>query len=920
MWITIERRRPGAPPVELVEIVTPRTNTATITSAENFLAAIALAEPFSLEIAATNRMRWFLARAGSATMRAHVESQLAVAYPQAKLRPLDHDRFPGLDPARPGPEEQVAIATLVLRGPAYLPLRTFRDGEIAPGSGDDPDTQADPVLGILSALGDLPDGWRALAQLLLQPAPDDWCKGFLRLAIEHPLEAEHAARASAYAADTSQTPILFLVALLVGGAGLVQGYHWYQGGDWRDLAVLIGIPLVGITAILWLVRRLGDHPLYDPKLVQEKIRRPAYQCEIRLAVFAPSDALPSAVRARLERLAAAYRPFTLASGNGLVLRRSGLRDRDLRVLAARSGPRALLNTRELAGLWHLPRASADVLFLERTGARQRLPLPATVADGCRIGVSVRQSQRVPVALPDALLRRHLLLVAKTGRGKSSLLVRLFQYLATQRASDGRPPALVLVDPHRDLARAGLGLVPPERRDAVVVLDVAEQERPFGLNLLDTGLGWERDKAVANVLTVFRRQFDEFWGPRMEDAFRFAALSLFEANQALCAPDPVGRLRQHTILAVPALLTIPAFRRSVLAQVSDPHVKAWWSDYYDPLDRRFQLEIANPVQTKVQRFVGSRAARSIVGQPRSTVDPAAWLKEGKIVVVHTAKGMAGEDTAALIGATILNLIALVTSEQAALPPEQRRPVNVLVDELHTMPGADYETYLAELAKYGASMTLATQSLKRLDALDREQHRALRATLFANVDGLFAFQVSAEDAQYLARELGGDVDAEDLLTLDDYQCYARISVRRERLPVFSLDLDPPPTSDEDLADELAARSARQYGRHRTAVERDLQAALDRIAQCQRPPADPGEPGQGGAGVLRDHRPPSDGGSAGARATSKGRNNNREKKPPKELEQPRLFVEEALTGGSVDGALSGEQDVGENGEVGDREGDVQ
>ena len=113
MGITIERRRPAAPPVELVEIVTPRTNTATITSAENFLAAIALAEPFSLEIAATNRMRWFLARAGSATMRAHLESQLAVAYPQAKLRPLDHDRFPGLDPAWPGPEEQVAIATLV---------------------------------------------------------------------------------------------------------------------------------------------------------------------------------------------------------------------------------------------------------------------------------------------------------------------------------------------------------------------------------------------------------------------------------------------------------------------------------------------------------------------------------------------------------------------------------------------------------------------------------------------------------------------------------------------------------------------------------------------------------------------------------------------------------------------------------------
>jgi hypothetical protein len=83
------------------------------------------------------------------------------------------------------------------------------------------------------------------------------------------------------------------------------------------------------------------------------------------------------------------------------------------------------------------------------------------------------------------------------------------------------PALVLVDPHRDLARAALGLVPPQREQQIVYLDAADQERPFGLNLLDTGLGWSRDKAVSNTLTIFRREFDRFWGPRMEDAFRFA---------------------------------------------------------------------------------------------------------------------------------------------------------------------------------------------------------------------------------------------------------------------------------------------------------------------------------------------------------------------------------------------------------------
>ncbi|MBV9280636.1 MAG: hypothetical protein JOZ41_11180, partial [Chloroflexi bacterium] len=54
---------------QLVEIVTPRTNTAIITPAENLFAAISLPEPFALEIAATHAERRFLAHAGSPSMR-----------------------------------------------------------------------------------------------------------------------------------------------------------------------------------------------------------------------------------------------------------------------------------------------------------------------------------------------------------------------------------------------------------------------------------------------------------------------------------------------------------------------------------------------------------------------------------------------------------------------------------------------------------------------------------------------------------------------------------------------------------------------------------------------------------------------------------------------------------------------------------
>src|SRR5207237_723898 len=210
--------------------------------------------------------------------------------------------------------------------------------------------------------------------------------------------------------------------------------------------------------------------------------------------------------------------------------------------------------------------------------------------------------------------RHLLLVAKTRRGKSTLMLRLAHHAMW---SEPRR-AVLLVDPHRDLAEAALGVVPRPRGDVTVFLDVADRARPFGLNLLDTGLG----------------------------------------------------------------------------------------------GGRFQQEPVNAVLSKIHRFEGSRAARHIVGQPASTVDPSAWLRGGGIVIVNTARGTVGDNAAALIGGTLLNLVTLAVAEQARLDPAARAPISILVDEFHTIPGADYEGILAELSKYGANLILATQSLARL----------------------------------------------------------------------------------------------------------------------------------------------------------------------------------------------------------------
>jgi hypothetical protein len=820
MRLTVSRRQKPCPSrnAHVVEIVAPRTNAAALTSAENFFASVALDEPFSLDLASDSSRRQFVIRAATERVRNQVLSQLSAAYPQADFRELSAEQ----DPAEQRDGEQMAACTLGLRSPAYLPLRTFTDldvdGERA--------AQADPVLGILSALGDLPSGWRGLSQLVLLRVEEDWCREYQRLSVQHPLEHERVARPT-----ESVGPMLAFFAVMLGALVIgSQAYLLARAAEWTELTLLLSASASVLLAVLWLVRRVVRPRLYDMELVREKLTRAACRAEIRLVVYAPAGVSPGLVRSQLERLVTAYRRFNLAAANGFVKRRARPNFADLRVPVAWSPRRklAILSTLELAGVWHLPHAAADVALLERTTARRWLPLPSLVADGCAIGTSRHQGREIPVALPDDVLHRHMLLVAKTRRGKSTLMQRLARHAMLSNPRR----AVLLVDPHRDLAAALLGIVPAERTGDVVFLDVADSAHPFGLNLLDTGLGWDRDRAVSNALAVFQREWgDRYWGPRMEDAFRYALMTLFDANLQICEADPVGgRSLQYTLLEVPAILSDTLFRREILSTLQDPTIRTWWETYFDTLERRFQLEVINPVLTKVHRFDGSTHARHIVGQPSSTIDPSTWLREGAIVIVNTARGTVGESAAALIGSTLLNLVTLAVAAQASINSDARHSISMFVDEFHTVPGADYEGILAELSKYGANLVLATQSLARLLAIGQEEGRGLRATVFANLDGLFAFNCSAEDAEYLVAELGGAVDEQDLVELGEHQCYVRLSSRGERVPTFSVHLEPPMPSDRQLAAALAHASARRFGRDAALVEADRRATVTRIAEAR------------------------------------------------------------------------------------------
>jgi len=70
------------------------------------------------------------------------------------------------------------------------------------------------------------------------------------------------------------------------------------------------------------------------------------------------------------------------------------------------------------------------------------------------------------------------------------------------------------------------------------------------------------------------------------------------------------------------------------------------------------------------------------------------------------------------------------------------------------------------------------------------------------------MAGEDARLL-HELDG-IMVEDVINLDDFQCYVKLSLHGQRLPVFSLHLDAPPRPDEEAAQLVRLRSRQRDAR--------------------------------------------------------------------------------------------------------------
>ena len=399
---------------------------------------------------------------------------------------------------------------------------------------------------------------------------------------------------------------------------------------------------------------------------------------------------------------------------------------------------------------------------------------------------------------------------------------------------------MVVDPHADLVSEILEATPESLTDQVRLIDLANPSGAVGINLLDSRVFADRDRTADSVVRVTRGLWEQ-WGPRMQSILEHTVKTLHEANSHPATEAD----EQHTILDGLRLLSDERFRSQVLTRVSDPYLLEWWARDFGGWRREYRAEALAPVQTRLSYYASSKRARAILGQPRSTIDIRRTILDGGMLLVSTAQGAVGRDVAALVGASLLNLVDSVLREQELLPQDQRRGALVVVDEMQTIPGVEFESMLSELGKYGASFVLATQSLAKLADLSP----TMRHTLLANVGCLAAFQVSGSDARDLVWELGRErISEEDIVSQPVHHCYVRATVGTERMPAFSMTVRKPEPGDPLRAARIREAAsayvtpayeleAQQAERRRSVAQfREGMQALDESEQPDQPRANP------------------------------------------------------------------------------------
>ena len=711
---------------------------------------------FSFEIVAHNNLVYFYV-AVPKKLQGFIEQQIHAQYPYAQIEAMtDYNIFT---------EKSTIIgAYLGAKQKSVFPFKTYKKSE------------SDPLSALLNVLGKNHEGNTSLAiQYVVRSANRKWRRPGVRIVreVRKGEKFETVAHGTAF------------------------------GRFWRRF-----FKELGASAKTKDQMNPKEHYQLSPmeedmlKGIEEKLAKGGMDVTVRLLSVSDS---PDFARLNLDNLTSAFAQYNLYRyGNefyAAVPRNQTQIIRHFIYRAFNEKRQIVMNTEELASLWHLPLPSTEASNIKWLLGRKSPPPSNLPTSGLKLGFVDFRGVKQDVFIKEADRRRHLYIIGKSGTGKSVTIANL----AIQDIINGN--GVAIVDPHGDLVEAVLEHIPKERADDVIIFDPSDMERPVGLNMLEAKNEEQKDFAVQEMIAIFYKLFPpEMIGPMFEHNMRNVMLTL------------MGDLSNPgTIIDIPRMFTDDAYVKAYLKNLKDPMVRSFWEKEMAKTSDFHKSEMLGYLISKVGRFVENEMMRNIMGQQKSSFDFRDIMDNKKILLVNLAKGKTGEVNAKLLGLIIVAKLQMAAMGRADMREEDRHDFYLYIDEFQNFITDSISTILSEARKYKLDLIIAHQYMGQLT--DDKGKSPIRDAVLGNVGTIMSGRIGPEDAEVLAKEFAPVFGAFDLLNAPQYAFYTKLLIDNQASRPFLVNAMPPVKGNRELGAAIKELSRLKFGRDRSIVEAEI-----------------------------------------------------------------------------------------------------
>ena len=687
-----------------------------------------------------------------------VAKQIQAYYPTAHIeRVRNHNIFAA---AQGGGD--FATTSMKLAKKFVLPIRTYTTLE------------SDPLAGITNAMSKLGQNSAAAFQVIIKPTSEDW------------------RRVSGITSRKIQE-----------GKSTVASEKWYLKALSGFFDILSGILHGSKNANQ--PAQLKTPPQMTPmqetllKVLSEKAAKNGFEVQLKVVSVA-SDKMTA--QQEIQTILSSFAQFGTPELNSFKISTGDATTAKDYILRRFVGKGSILNTEEIASLYHFPNQNIETPNIRWLLAKEMSPPANLPSEGTVLGKSFYRGEEKLIRIKAEDRRRHIFMIGKTGVGKTTLFTNAIE----QDIKEGK--GCCYIDPLGDAIEDLLGKIPQERAQDVILFDPADVQYPVGLNLLEFNSPEQRDFLIQETIQIFYKLFDPgqmgIVGPQWEHWFRNAALTIM--NQ------PEG----GTLIDVPRIFTDDAYRTKIVSYVTDPIVKSFWEKQLAKTADFHKSEMYNYFISKFGRFMTNDLMRNIIGQKKSSFDIRKLMDEGKILLINLSKGKIGEVNSSLLGMIIVSKIQMAAFGRADIPEDQRQDFYLYVDEFQNFTTDSFATILSEARKYHLNLNVTNQYIAQLT-------EKIRDAVIGNVGTMISYRIGAADAEFLVKEYPA-VTVADLTNLDKFNTYTKLLIDGTPSKPFSMKgIKSPTVSDSKVREQVRNISRGVYGRPKAVVEQEIGESL-------------------------------------------------------------------------------------------------